>query len=798
MTDQFKPKRRSARRTNPIAASIFFLFIQPEPALADPLREGLPLQLEVSINGMPSGLIGAFTRLPDGRMTATAAELTELGLKTDIKSGDAGAMVVIDQLPGVRYDYDERQQTIDMSTGDQGRIAKSFDAQKSRPGSLKPESGFGSVLNYALFGSAGSAGADIADSARFDGASLTLDHRIYSPYGTFSNSGIAGTTAGRDSGLLRLDTVWSTTNDDLMVTASAGDNISGGFAWTKPIRIGGLQLRRNFDVRPDLITMPLPQVSGSAAVPSTVDVYVNNVKTFSQNVPSGPFSIQNIPVIAGNGDARIVVRDATGHETESVTPFSTSSDLLKPGLLDYSIEAGLPRNNYGSESFDYAGDPVAVASLRYGLTDWLTAETHLEASQELLSGGLGGVTVLGRLGTFNGALSGSAFDGRLGLQAYGSFETQISGVSLSLSTMRTIGDYSDLAYASALTGFQSRSEIRSHEPDRAVDRLSAGFALPEQWGGLGLGLVHIEDGKGKDSFYVSSNYTRHLVHNAALSISGYMQLGDEHGFGASLDLSAPLGAWGYGSASALTTAEGTIYSATAAKARGQQPGSLGWRAEVQGGGALSGRGQVNYRTTMADAEINAAADRNGSTASAFAEGALILADNGVFATRRVDDAFAIVDAGAPNVTVEYQNQAVGRTGKSGKLLVPGLHAYEANKIAIRAEDLALNADYRETEKTVVPKDRSGTLVKFAVKPEISAAIVVFRDADGQPVPPGTQGTLPASGERFIVGYDGQAYLKQLQPHNIAELSINNGICGAEFDYQRQEDGQAFVDGVVCK
>ncbi len=58
-------------------------------------------------------------------------------------------------------------------------------------------------------------------------------------------------------------------------------------------------------------------------MPSTVDVFVNNVKAYSQDVPSGPFVISDLPVVTGSGEARIVVRDATGREVETVTPFST-------------------------------------------------------------------------------------------------------------------------------------------------------------------------------------------------------------------------------------------------------------------------------------------------------------------------------------------------------------------------------------------------------------------------------------------------------------------------------------------
>jgi outer membrane usher protein len=43
------------------------------------------------------------------------------------------------------------------------------------------------------------------------------------------------------------------------LTYRAGDTINGGLAWTRPIRIGGLQAQRNFGLRRFVITPPLPR-----------------------------------------------------------------------------------------------------------------------------------------------------------------------------------------------------------------------------------------------------------------------------------------------------------------------------------------------------------------------------------------------------------------------------------------------------------------------------------------------------------------------------------------------------------
>lgn len=55
------------------------------------------------------------------------------------------------------------------------------------------------------------------------------------------------------------------------------------------MRLGGVQVQTNFALRPDLVTLPIPALFGSAAVPSTRDVYTQNVKTYTGSVPAGPF-----------------------------------------------------------------------------------------------------------------------------------------------------------------------------------------------------------------------------------------------------------------------------------------------------------------------------------------------------------------------------------------------------------------------------------------------------------------------------------------------------------------------------
>jgi hypothetical protein len=77
----------------------------PSPARA----EG-PLQLEVLLNGKPSGLIGAFLQNANGELSAKRTELEELHLKMPDRYGAEDEVALAD-LPGVSYRYDEASRT---------------------------------------------------------------------------------------------------------------------------------------------------------------------------------------------------------------------------------------------------------------------------------------------------------------------------------------------------------------------------------------------------------------------------------------------------------------------------------------------------------------------------------------------------------------------------------------------------------------------------------------------------------------------------------------------------------------
>jgi len=669
------------------------------------------LQLEVFLNQAPTHLIGSFTMVEGKKIAARRAELEEIGLKPrGFASPDA--MVVLDDLPGLSYRYDEPTQQLFISVPDDLRAAREVDASSRSQEQVAVRTDYGGVLNYTLFTSAG--GHWAPSSFLFSGQSATFDARAFSPFGTLSQSAILRNSSSFNGRFdaLRLDTTFAYSDRETMTTYRAGDEISGALTWTRAVRIGGLQAQRNFGLRPDLVTLPLPSAAGSAAVPSTVDVFVNNVRTSSQQIESGPFRINNVPAVSGSGTARVVLRDASGRETVTNLPFYVSPKLLAPGLYDFSAEAGQPRLSYGTSNDTYSNKFVASASGRMGVLDWLTVEGHGEAGAGLFNGGAGAVVRTGSFGVASAALAASRLGGSGGWQSYLSYETGFFGATIQVSSQRTFGAYDDLASVTARLqrgvladpqawlagpyggtpsfaitnpalplGLAPTSLWLSARPAKALDRISIGLPLPFDLSSLSLSYIHLDDASGRVSNILSGSWSYGLGFGATAFATAYADLTDRRKCGFLVGLSIPLGE-GVLASAGVSRDRGSSANVTVdvVKPLSQQPGSFGWRLHDSEGSSPDRAGAVAYRSSAARMEAAVRSVGKDNRVSAEVEGAVVTMGNGVFLANRIDDAFAVIDTGVPGVEVFHENRPVGFTDAAGRALIPGLRSYQKIKL----------------------------------------------------------------------------------------------------------------------
>jgi outer membrane usher protein len=291
-------------------------------------------------------------------------------------------------------------------------------------------------------------------------------------------------------------------------------------------------------------------------------------------------------------------------------------------------------------------------------------------------------------------------------------------------------------------------------------------------------------GNASTSRILSASYSRQLPFDATLTLVAFAQMSNISNRGVFAGVTMALGGGIRASANIqpmpdLNTGKtklattGQIY-----KELGQEIGSYGWSATAgtNQGSALAGSGA--YRRSLGTLKVSASSYDGRPAASAEFQGALAMTGFSVAAGPRVDDAFAIVRAGTPDVAVMAANQNVGKTNIFGTLLIPNLNAYSQNKIAIDPLTLPIETAFDSTNAIVTPRNRSGVLVDFGVRTSALALGFKITDPAGKVLEVGSVGYAEDTGEKFVVGYDGVVHLKSFGAVGKIHINLGDRDCSA--------------------
>ncbi len=762
------------------------------------------LLLEVVINGRDTHKLADFIErdgAQGGRrktaLYATRSDLRDLGLRLTEAAGHSDdELVCLSDVPGLAYRLDGPTQTLDITAADRALIPASLDAQSGVK--LPPVlTGSGAVLNYDS--------TETFNTGRLAWRTQ-LDGRVFAAGGVLDTQYLLA--AGANAGATRLDSTISYADPDTERSYQAGDIINGGLGWTRPVRIGGLQLASDFAVRPDLVTFPTPQIGGSAAVPSTVDVLVNNVRLLSHNVDPGPFSLAQLPIVTGANAVTLVTRDALGQQTTQTLPFYTTPRLLLPGLAAYSVEIGVMRNEYGVRSDDYSRYASSFTA-RYGLFRFVTVEAHGEAAASLGLGGTGAAVNLGNAGVLTASVAGSTQGSHDGLLFSAGIERVARLLTLSASYQRASPFYTDLA---ALSG--------TPVPQQQM-RLGAGLSLGRE-GALNLAYTAVDTkaaaaraaageqpATGLDvttsiaeavtpvrTALLSLTYTVRIWGSIEGYATGFHDFAQSEGTGAVISVSVPLGRRRSASVTAGSAGRASYLTEQASQAA-INPGEIGGTMLNENG--TPGRQMVQFDTVTRYGEIDAGVDRLGH-ASAFRtgqSGSLAAVDGQVFAGRSIQDSFAVVDTGLPHVEILQENRPAGVTDGDGLLLLPNLQSFAANHIGLGLTSIPVDADLRSAVDVVRPQARTGVVVKFVLKRR-SSATMHLTDEAGAVLPVGSIAVLEPGGPPNVVGYDGTAFVRDLKAHNQLLVTRPDGRrCKLAFAYERHGDIRPDLGQLTC-
>jgi len=745
------------------------------------------LLLEVVINGYSTKQVGEFVQRK-GTLYALPQELKDLGFLIPKSRIAKGELIALDDIPGFKWVLDSAKQQLLVYASNLILAPTVIEANGTEPqdGRRHIESGTGLTLNYDTVGT-------FANGQ--NGGSGSFDLRNFSRHGITSCDWMTYTGSTlRASGtkpFVRMDSAYTFANADKLRRYSVGDYINGGLGWNRPIHMEGLQIRSDFSTRPDLVTFPLPTLSGSAAVPSTLDVLVNGNLAASSEVNPGPFQVPQLPVISGAGTITMTLTNAQGGQVTVTQPFYAGANLLAKGLQTYAAQVGFVRREWGILSNEY-GKMAGTAFYRRGISQSFTAEATVETTPGTFMGGAGGAAILWNrvLVNFDAGLSGGSAGG-------GNLVTagiQHTGRIFSLGGSATLAsrNYRDVA---AING----SPIERKQ-------ISAFTSLTLRRYGT-VGLAYVGEGQAPSplqlqntiavstqSGVVTANYAVqvHRISYYATEFRNFQVAGSS---GLQVGFTIPLGR--RSSISVGGTSNGTAQ--VQAQESPTRVGDWGFQAYASAGDVSHQFAVAQYKSRAGLLSVGGDSSSGQTTMRIESQGALSLVDRGVFPSNTIYDSFAIVDT-APlvHVHVYQENRDVGTTDKFGRLLVPDMRSFDVNHIGIEATDIPADADLALDKQIVRPQDRSGVVVRFPIRFSHSALIKLVDNA-GAPIPLGSTATLQATGALAPVGYDGEAYLEDLGPHNKITIELMNGKhCTAAFDYKALPGDIPTIGPVRCQ
>jgi outer membrane usher protein len=776
-----------------VAAAALALTLAPRSALA----VDQTLELEVTINGASTQKIGEFT-LRDGVLLARPEELGELGLRVakDAAGATDGLVVVSAALPGVTFSLDPAAQTVRFEAHDGQLIPKRLGADPAPAAAAPLESGTGATLNYEV--------ADSVTGGRNFATGL-FDLRLFSPWGVASTGLLAyagvNPTGSAESPTVRLDSTYVYSDYASQRRYRLGDFITSGLTWTRPVRFGGVQVSRDFSMRPDLVTFPLPLVAGSAAVPSTVDVLVNGARVLSGQVSPGPFQVSQLPVLSGAGTVSMTVTDAVGRQVTTTMPFYASPSLLAQGLQTYSVETGFVRRDWGVLSNDY-GAPAGSATYRRGLSSSLTVEAHAEGTSGQFMAGAGLVADAFQFAVVNVAVAGSTASGHQGASISVGFDRLAHDYSFGASGVFATSGYRDIAAmngdpvpvrqisanAGLSLGRWGWAGVAYAVVDRELPTTGLVAAPVTPSSGMGGATPPSQTTPATTAFPFSYAQNVHVLtatysiqlHHVFVYVNAFHDFAQGGGGGAVIGVTIPLGRRSSVMASGNTEAP---YAQVQAQQSVDVIGDWGYQVFAGVGGADREFAQVQYKSPWA--LLTAGVDRTSGqvTGRVDVQGALSFLDGGLFASNLINDSFAVVDtSGVKGVPVLYENRYAGPTDSSGRRLVPDLRSFDVNHISIDPTVLPADALTPDPSRDVRPPDRSGVVVKFPVR-TLHAALLVLQDERGRPIPVGGTATLRSSGAVSPIGYDGEAFFEDLAAQNRLDVQLPDGsACAVVFPF----------------
>ncbi|MEW6375527.1 MAG: fimbria/pilus outer membrane usher protein [Thermodesulfobacteriota bacterium] len=696
---------------------------------------------------------------------------SEVKGKISVVEGDE--FISLRSMEGVKTVFDEKKLVLELTADPHLLGKKIFELRYPRQTKVYYPKDLGGFLNYNLTYFA-------RDSFTYDRTALTnqLGFRVGDLL--FLSDSSYTQRKGEGAQFVRLMSNITYDRREDLKRIAVGDFFASSGELGSTMNMGGISFSKSYNIDPYFIKYPEISFSGLASLPSEVEVYRDGVLIRKERISPGGFELRDIPTYVGSGLVEVVLKDPFGREQRIRLPYYFSDTLLKKDLHEYSYNIGFSREDFGAVSNRYK-DFSFLGLHRYGINDSLTAGIRAEASKRIFNFGCSSTYLIPwRLGLLNTSMAWSNLSGgKNGLGGSLSYLYQGRHHSLNFLLRGFTKDYSNISIKAA--------------PERTKYEFSTGAGYTSALlGSFSLGFAATKKYIGSDTKSLLASYSRKITDRSSLIANFKRDMENRISeFNISINYYFK---YGIAASSSYQRTDGISSERIQILKNLPLGEGFGGRASFEANQAES----KNFNNYNLQLQYNAkygqyggefiSADR-AETYSLTAAGGITFVKDSLNFSRPIQDSFALVKVGdLKDVRVYLSNQEIGRTGNSGKILIPNLGSYYENQISINDKDIPIEYKISEVLKYVSPPLRSGSYIEFGAT-KIQGFIGMLKVRVGEEIKPleYVEFKLLVEGKELLspTGKGGEFYLENIKP----------GKFRGEFKYL---DKRYFFDIVIPK
>jgi len=756
----------------------------PQVQQRNPAKEAF---LTLGVNGGP-GKEAYFCILYPGRGYAVAEDgfdSLRLRIKPVAIRYLGQSFIPLYAIEGVSTRLNEREQLLEVSVPPELIDPQNLLTRQEYGLPALTASDWGARFNYDLI---------LSDAQDINSGGL-FELGLLSPHGSFSTdfavrSGDIFSTL--DGDLVRLRTTYRHDYIDQQTSLELGDtsNQLRNNIYRSTYNYGGFRYGTDSALQPAFMKYPVLEFTGLAQAPSTIDLYLNNRQYFSGNLESGPFNVTAPAAITGSGEARLVIRDIFGREQVVFLPFFFNSELLRKGYSQYGLETGFPRDNLGTEDFDYQDEPFIAGSWRYGLTNQTTIAGEAEVQETRQSLGAAVTTALPKIKSSFELATAFSQDDFTGSGAYGLFNWRYRPArqwNLHLNARGGTAEFRKIGIDGAV--FPEIIDLRTG--------LSMPLIRKVRFDSTYTYLRRRPDNDISELLRFNLNS---VYRNVFYSVTYSKNLREQDDYDLSMNLS-----WSFGGDNRASVSHKvheppqTTTGSLRRTARRQQIGydlsaTRIWNSQQSDSVSASLSGISDTGDYLMNVTANS---KQNATISFATSGGIVATRSHVLPSRRVADSFAIVEIpNTPGVGISVSSDEI-LTNSDGLAVIP-LHSLATNHINVDKNSLPIGLGLSESSRKITPVRNAATYLKFAIPLGLDAT-ARLKNSGEIDFAPGTAVQINDNTEYQYVGAQGFVYLTELvNGENHLRVISNTEDCLVTFSVEPSADPLPDLGELICK